>query len=144
MRAIDSSKAGLVLKHEPNILSLFRLPFALFGYFCFEFFLNPSWADSSALGCRRLGTIFRQPCLANIRYTVVSATLCPSFFSNAVLTSLTTRIPPLEATSKKPDKNSFSSSKVRYARRRPPHFLSLSCRPQNHALNSDWKRATEA
>jgi hypothetical protein len=31
-----------------------------------------------------------------------------------------------------------------YARLRAPQFFPLSCRPDNHALNSAWKRATVA
>ena len=38
MRIIDSAKAGLLLKHRQDTLSLFRLPFALLGYFYFELF----------------------------------------------------------------------------------------------------------
>jgi len=63
------------ITHEPKIPSFFSLAFTLRDYFFFKFFLNSFWADSLALGWRGLGTTFRRPCLANIRYTVVSATL---------------------------------------------------------------------
>lgn len=86
-RIIDSVKASVVLKHKQNILSFFRLPFLLFGYFSSEFLLNPSRSDLLALGWSRLGAIFRQSCLSNIRYTVLSTTLCPSLSSRAMRTS---------------------------------------------------------
>lgn len=115
-----------------------------FSYLFFEFFLKSYLTGLLLLGCLRRSTIFRQPCLDSIRYTVVAATSWPSFSSSAFLTWFATNMPPLEAAPKNPAKKSFSSSSVKYSRRVPSHFFFLTSCPQCQSLNCLRRRTTVA
>ncbi len=115
---VGAAETGFVLEHYPE-RPFFGPLLADFRDDLWEFFSTP--LDPQNVGLRVLFVRGKlSPAVTMKKIVEARAILRPSRLSSSCLISLTTKMPPLEAFSKKGARNATSSSKLMFSRRRPP------------------------